>query len=119
VTIPAFDETIHAPHRLRIMAMLTVCESVEFSALREMLGVADSVLSKHLKVLHEAGYAALDKPVGQGGRVRTRVRATSTGHRAYAAHVAALHRLIADPSVVNVGDVPEVVSQGWCKRQRT
>lgn len=97
MTTPTFDEKIHAPHRLRIMAMLTVSESVEFSALREMLGVADSVLSKHLKVLQEAGYAALDKPVGHGGRVRTRVRKTPHGHRAYDSHVAALQQLIAKP----------------------
>ena len=97
MTAPAFDEVIHAPHRLRIMAALAVTESVEFAAIREMLGVADSVLSKHLKVLQDAGYVALDKPTGRGGRVRTWVRATPEGRRAYDAHVAALLLLVAAP----------------------
>lgn len=97
MTAPAFDEVVHAPHRLRIMAALAVAESAEFAAIREMLGVADSVLSKHLKVLQDAGYVALDKPVGRGGRVRTWVRPTPEGRRAYDAHVAALLQLVAAP----------------------
>ena len=90
-----FDEVVHAPHRLRIMAALAVAESVEFAAIRELLGVADSVLSKHLKVLLDAGYVALDKPIGHGGRVRTWVRPTPAGRRAYDSHVAALLALVA------------------------
>lgn len=97
MTAPAFDEIVHAPHRLRIMAALAVAESVEFATIREMLGVADSVCSKHLKVLADAGYVALDKPVGRGGRVRTWVRPTPEGRRAYDAHIAALLELVAAP----------------------
>lgn len=89
-----FDEVVHAPHRLRIMAMLVVADAVEFATLREMLGVADSVLSKHLKVLQEAGYVTLEKPVGPGGRVRTWVRLTPAGRSAYDGHVAALRELM-------------------------
>ena len=90
---PAFDEIIHAPHRLRICALLGPMESVEFGTLREDLGVADSVLSKHLKVLVDAGYAALDKPTGRGRRVRTWARLTSEGRRALDGHLAALQAM--------------------------
>lgn len=88
-----FDETIHAPHRLRICAFLDATTSAEFAALRDMLGVADSVVSKHLKVLQEAGYVAIAKPTGRG-RVKTWVTLTPDGKQAYARHVAALRALI-------------------------
>ena len=104
MTAPAFDEVVHAPHRLRIMAALAVAESVEFAAIREMLGVADSVLSKHLKVLQDAGYVVLDRPVRRGGRVRTWVRPSPEGRRAYDAHVAALLELMAAPGSAPHGE---------------
>jgi len=88
-----FDELVHAPHRLRICAFLDATSTAEFSALRELLGVADSVLSKHLKVLQDAGYLTMSKPTGRG-RVKTWVQLTPEGRRVYAGHVAALKSLI-------------------------
>lgn len=88
-----FDEIVHAPHRLRICAFLDATSSAEFSALRDLLGVADSVVSKHLKVLHDAGYVTITKPTGRG-RVRTWVELTPTGRNAYAGHVATLKQLL-------------------------
>lgn len=90
-----FDEIVHAPNRLRICAVLAAVAEIEFSALRESVGgVADSVLSKHLKVLQDAGYVTLTKPKGRGGRVRTWVSLTPAGRRAYAGHVSELRRLL-------------------------
>lgn len=97
MTHPAFDELIHAPHRLRAMATLAAADSVDFATLRDLLGVADSVLSKHLKALQEAGYVTLDKRTGLGGRTRTWVRSTPEGRTAYEAHVAALRELFDHP----------------------
>ena len=92
--LPAFDDVIHAPHRLRICAFLDAVSSAEFGALRELLDVADSVVSKHLKVLTEAGYVELEKPTGRG-RVRTWVRLTESGRSAYRGHVQALRGITA------------------------
>jgi len=86
------DETIHAPHRLRICAFLAATDEAEFSALRDLLGVSDSVTSKHLKVLEQAGYAKVSKPTGRG-RVKTWVSLTPAGRTAFAAHVDALRRI--------------------------
>jgi DNA-binding MarR family transcriptional regulator len=88
-----FDEVVHAPNRLRICAFLDASSSAEFSVLRDLLGVADSVLSKHLKVLQDAGYLTVTKPTGRG-RVKTWVQLTPDGRRAYAGHVAALKSLL-------------------------
>ncbi len=76
------------------MALLVaVAGQVEFATIRDVLNVADSVLSKHLKVLHDAGYIELRKPTGQG-RVRTWVQLTPAGGQAYTAHVAALREIV-------------------------
>jgi DNA-binding MarR family transcriptional regulator len=91
-----FDETIHAPKRLRICAFLDATTSTEFSVLRDLLGVADSVLSKHLKVLQDAGHVEMTKPTGRG-RARTWVNLTPTGRQAYRNHVAALQALFDAP----------------------
>lgn len=88
------NELIHAPNRLQICAFLGSVDRAEFSVVRDMLGVADSVLSKHVKVLEQAGYVAISKPTGRG-RVKTWLELTPTGRRAYAAHVQALRDLIA------------------------
>lgn len=88
-----FDEVVHAPNRLRICAFLDATSTAEFSALRDLLAVADSVLSKHLKVLQDAGYLTMSKPTGNG-RVKTWVQLTPEGKTAYACHVAALKELM-------------------------
>jgi len=98
VTEPLFDEVVHAPQRLRILAMLdAISGDVEFSALRDALGVADSVVSKHLKVLADAEYVSLRK-AATIGRQSTWVRLTPRGSDAYAARVAALREIVASLS---------------------
>lgn len=89
-----FDEVIHAPLRLRACALLAAADSVEFAIVRDHLGVADSVASKHLKVLADAGYVVLAKPAGQKGRARTWVELTRDGRRAFDAHLAALRAMV-------------------------
>jgi DNA-binding MarR family transcriptional regulator len=90
--LPVFDPVIHAPGRLQICALLSGADEAEFALLRERIGVSDSVLSKHLKLLEEAGYVALSK-AARNGRQRTWVRLTRVGKAAFVAHVAELQRL--------------------------
>jgi len=98
---PAFDEVIHAPNRLRICAALAAVTEAEFATLRELLDVSDAVLSKHLRVLKDAGYVTITKPTGGPGRVRTWVSLTRAGRRAFEAHVAELHRLTAPATTIS------------------
>ena len=90
----AFDELIHAPVRLRICAALAPLQWAEFAQLREALGVADSVLSKHLKQLNDAGYVDIERFI-KGGRSHVRVALTTSGRKAYVGHVAALRVMLA------------------------
>jgi DNA-binding MarR family transcriptional regulator len=89
------NEVIHAPNRLQICAFLNSVDQAEFSVVRDMLGVTDSVTSKHVKVLEQAGYVQIAKPTGRG-RVKTWLELTASGRQAYKAHIEALRRLIAE-----------------------
>lgn len=89
-----FDEEIHAPLRLRICAILAAAKTVEFSAIRDRLGVADSVASKHLSRLEDAGYVHMEK-LSTGGRPRTWVSLTPVGRTAFEGHIAALRQIAA------------------------
>lgn len=90
-----FDEVIHAPHRLRICALLAPVESMEFGSVRDELGVADSVLSKQFKALTDAGFATTSKARGDTGRQRTWLSLTRQGRTAFAGHIEALRELAA------------------------
>jgi len=91
---PQVDPALHAPARLQIAAMLARADEVEFATLREVLEVSDSVLSKHLSALSEAGYVTLKK-AKMDGRQRTWAAFTRAGRKAFASHMAALQALIA------------------------
>lgn len=89
----SIDTVLHAPARLQIAAVLTRVEEVEFATLRDITEVSDSVLSKHLSALGDAGYVKLRK-AAQDGRQRTWAALTPAGARAFRAHLAALQALI-------------------------
>jgi len=89
---PIFDAIIHAPGRLQICALLSGIDDAEFAMIRDRIEVSDSVLSKHLKLLEDAGYVKLRKAASEG-RQRTWVSLTPTGKKAFAAHVSELTRL--------------------------
>jgi len=90
---PHFNSLIHAPNRLHICAILSTSAEIEFKLLRERLDVSDSVLSKHIKSLEEAGYVAPVKRT-DFGRQRTWLSLTSKGVDAYTAHVKELKRIV-------------------------
>lgn len=92
MTVPSLDTVIHAPGRLQICALLASASEAEFATLREAVGVSDSVMSKHLKLLEEAGYIAARK-AAYNGRQRTWISLTPSGRKAFVAHVAELNRL--------------------------
>lgn len=93
-TEPQFDELIHAPLRLRICASLAPVQWTEFAHLKENLDVADSVLSKHLKQLTDAGYIDIER-FTKLGRSHVRVSLSKQGRIAYVGHVAALREITA------------------------
>jgi len=89
MTKAQLDTVIHAPNRLRICAFLTPLQEAEFQVLRDELAVSDSVLSKHLKQLEEAGYVAFRKGT-VNGRQRMWASLTRPGRKAFSGHIEAL-----------------------------
>jgi len=88
-----FDFVIHAPNRLKICALLAPIESLEFKTLCEQLEVSDSVLSKHIKSLEDAGYVVVNKKSSQG-RQRTWLSLSPKGRKAFSGHVEALKEIV-------------------------
>lgn len=92
-----FNDVIHEKNRLRICGILSGVDTVSFPALAEALGVSDSVLSKHLKTLQEAGHVSVVKP-RSAGRPRSLITLTPHGRRAFRDHILALNAMIAHVS---------------------
>jgi len=88
-----FDTTIHAPNRLQICALLSPLEEVEFRVIRDEIGVSDSVLSKHIKQLEDAGYVK-QKKSKVNGRERRWFYLTTDGRKAFELHVEELKRIV-------------------------
>jgi DNA-binding MarR family transcriptional regulator len=89
---PRFDAVIHPPPRLQVCGLLAVVDTMEFATVREQVGVSDSVLSKHVKQLEEAGYVTVRKAT-RASRLRTSLALTRAGRAAFDAHVAELRRI--------------------------
>lgn len=85
----AFDHRI----RLGIMSILMVNDSIEFTALKELLDVTDGNLASHLKALEQETFIAVSKQF-IGRKPNTRYSATPAGKQAFEEHLKALEQLI-------------------------
>ena len=62
-----FDELIHAPTRLAIVALLAATDWADFAFIRDSVGLSDSALSKQLTTLEEAGFHCYPTAAGIAG----------------------------------------------------
>lgn len=99
---PGFNELLHSPVRLSIVALLAPAVHVEFSFLREATGLSDSALSKQLTSLQDAGYVE----VRRTGR-RATARLTASGRDALHQHAQALRALLGTALDPRSADAPE------------
>jgi len=90
-----FDKLIHAPNRLQICAFLAPFKEMEFRVLGKDLGLSDSVLSKHIKMLEGVGYVKQIKRK-VNGRERRWFHLTGKGRMAFDLHVKELKRIVGD-----------------------
>ncbi|MDO5745917.1 MAG: transcriptional regulator [Micrococcaceae bacterium] len=88
-----FDPLIHSPQKLRICAMLSQAEGMEFSEIQNRTGLSKSALSKHLTQLIDAGHLK-DEPFVRSGSSRLMLSLTSQGRVAYAGHRKALEEIL-------------------------
>jgi len=74
------------------MALLAAADRAEFSFVRDHVEVSDSVLSKQMTALQEAGYVKVHKGYFQN-RPRTWLSLTRQGRQTFARHLAALREI--------------------------
>ncbi|RPF34489.1 transcriptional regulator [Streptomyces sp. TLI_185] len=89
-----FNEFLHVPARLTIVALLAPVTWAEFGFLRDAVETSDSALSKQISALAAEGYVDVRKERGVGVR-RTLVRLSPEGREAFRRHAAALERIAA------------------------
>jgi len=79
--------------RLGIMSALMVNESVDFTTLKELLGVTDGNLASHLKSLEKEAYITVEKQF-IGKKPNTKYSVTKLGKMEFKKHINALEKLI-------------------------
>jgi DNA-binding MarR family transcriptional regulator len=87
------DDLLTGPVRLRIVAVLSRVDEIEFSAIRDTVEVSDSVMSKQMTLLADAGYVAVRKG-HVGKRPRTWLSLTAEGRVSLDRHLAALRAIV-------------------------
>ncbi len=87
------DDLLQHPVRFSIVAQLAATEPAEFGLVRDLVEVSDSVLSRQVATLEQAGHVHVEKGY-VGRRPRTWLSLTASGRRAFASHVAALEAIV-------------------------
>jgi DNA-binding MarR family transcriptional regulator len=85
----AFDSRI----RLGIMSVLAVNEKVEFSELKETLGLTDGNLASHISALEKLHFIEVTKQF-VGKKPNTSFALSDSGRKAFNLHLNALEKLI-------------------------
>jgi DNA-binding MarR family transcriptional regulator len=101
-----FDELIHQPVRLRIMAALMTLDAeaqtrISFNTLKGVLKVTDGNLGGHLFKLEQAGYVLVEKTFVRT-KPQTYLAVTPRGRLAFSEHLAALQQIVQASGVSSV-----------------
>ena len=90
------DRIFHEKARLGILTSLAGHpKGLGFTELKELCGLTDGNLSRHIQVLEEAGLVSLTKGY-EGKRPHTRCRMTEQGRARFAGYLAALEKVLKD-----------------------
>jgi DNA-binding HxlR family transcriptional regulator len=87
---------IHEKARLGLLTSLMAHpKGLAFADLKQLCGLTDGNLSRHLQVLQEAGLVEVTKGY-EGNRPHTSCRLTKFGRRRFLEYLAVLERLVRD-----------------------
>jgi DNA-binding MarR family transcriptional regulator len=86
------DDLLGHPVRFSIVALLAAADRAEFGFVRDQVEVNDSVLSKQVSALQEAGYVKVHKGYVDN-RARTWLSLTGSGRRIFERHLSALREI--------------------------
>ena len=99
------DPTIHQPTRLGILTAACESKRIDFVSLRDLLGLTDGNLSRHLATLEAGGYIATEKTF-ENRKPRTWIHATRAGRRALKAEIDALREIVASVDTTKATATP-------------
>jgi DNA-binding transcriptional ArsR family regulator len=90
------DRVMHEKARLGMLtSLMTHPKGLAFGDLKQLCGLTDGNLSRHLLVLQEAGLIEIIKGY-EGNRPHTTCRLTKTGRRRFLDYLAVLEKLVRD-----------------------
>jgi len=109
------DRVMHEKARLSIMtSLVTRAEGLRFGELKQLCGLTDGNLSRHLDVLHDAGLVEIWKGF-EGRRPQTLCRLTTDGRHRFVEYLEELEKVVKD-ALPKAARRPERVSSlppGW------
>jgi DNA-binding MarR family transcriptional regulator len=109
------ERVFHEKARLGIMtSLVSHPKGLLFSDLKELCTLTDGNLSRHLQVLHEAGFVEVWKGFQQN-RPQTLCRLTDDGRRRFLEYVNVLENVVADAlNAAKTVPVPgKTLTEGW------
>lgn len=90
------DRVMHEKARLGVLSSLVAHpKGLAFADLKQLCGLTDGNLSRHLQVLQEAGLVEITKSF-EGNRPQTSCRLTRSGRRRFLDYLALLEQLVQD-----------------------
>jgi len=101
------DRLMHERARLSLLTSLASHRKpLAFADLKQLCGLTDGNLSRHLQVLEEAGLVQINKGY-EGKRPQTTCQFTPTGRRRFVEYLAVLERVVRDAAdAAKLGDEP-------------
>jgi DNA-binding MarR family transcriptional regulator len=91
--IHGLDKLLESRVRLGVMSILSVNESMDFNALKEMMELTDGNLASHINALEKEKYIKVKKGF-IGKKTKTSYSLTDKGKKAFEEHLNALEKLI-------------------------
>ena len=109
------ERVFHEKARLGIMtSLVTNPKGLVFSDLKELCALTDGNLSRHLQVLHDAGFVEVWKGF-QRNRPQTLCRLTDEGRRRFLEYINVLESVVTDAhAAAKAAPLPgKSLSEGW------
>jgi DNA-binding MarR family transcriptional regulator len=106
------DRVIHEKARLSVLtSLVTHPKGLVFGDLKEMCGLTDGNLSRHLQVLEEAGLIDIQKGYDHN-RPQTLCRVTAQGRRRYLDYLQVLEQIVRDAATATEVSAPPLGLRG-------
>jgi DNA-binding transcriptional ArsR family regulator len=100
------NRVIHERARLSLLtSLVTHSKGLAFGELKDLCGLTDGNLNRHLLVLEEARLVSISKAL-DGPRIQTRCRITALGRRRYLEYIGVLEQVVLDGAVAAKDEAP-------------